>query len=812
MRLQKIYRVSLFFFLLIIRPITGVLAQTNDFTGYTFFINPGHGGLDSNDRHMLETDFWESEGNLTKGLYLRDLLEKMHANVILSRITNTTEDDLELSVIDEMANESGADCFLSIHSNGGNGTDNYPLVLFRGYDNEPVFNSAKSLSDILWQELFQKSNCWTYTARNSRGDWSFYPSWGAKVGLGVLRTLTMPGVLSEGSFHDYIPEGWRLRNADYLHHESWAFLRALMKYYGITSTGNGIIAGTVRDTLQVPAWYCKPGTRDERVPLNGVSVTLTPGYQTYTTDTHNNGYFFFDSLAPGNYTLHFQGSTDYYKDSLPVTVNANQTTIADCYLRFDTTRMPVLLSMLPDIKEDVPLNQEFTLSFNLPMDTSAVQNAIRFSPEVAVHYAWSNENKNLIIKPISSFLPNTSYSFIMTPTACSRWHIGLAAPEQRQFKTIHQTYVQLKTSYPSDNEVNITLYPQIRLCFDAPLNTPSAQSEIHLLNSNGQSISKINEHVSTESGQGLYFFETAQPLEPGQTYQIVIGEGLTDLNGRTSGRRVDLTFTTRTTGYCTGTIVEPFEMISDFWDPEASGSTIGTDNERTTFTHAFGIKRSGIYSGQLDYTFTGSEGGLCRVFDTRKPAIGDQTTSAFGIWVYGDLSYNQLEYWFYSSGSINRQVIVDTIDWAGWDYVSIPYSAIGASGEILFHSLVIRQTSAGSLSGTLWFDDASVCFSSGIPDTSVKTPSLVFGPNPLEQSGSVKITLPERSNVIAGIYTMDGVKVRDLCRSTLQPGIWEVSWAPSDDLANSIYLLRVEITPANHGATTRFAEQWVLAR
>ncbi|MCK7533161.1 MAG: hypothetical protein MZV63_20050 [Marinilabiliales bacterium] len=47
-------------------------AQKTDLTGYRIFINPGHGGHDSDDRHMLATDFWESEGNLVKGLYLRD--------------------------------------------------------------------------------------------------------------------------------------------------------------------------------------------------------------------------------------------------------------------------------------------------------------------------------------------------------------------------------------------------------------------------------------------------------------------------------------------------------------------------------------------------------------------------------------------------------------------------------------------------------------------------------------------------------------------------------------------------------------------
>ncbi|MRR24199.1 hypothetical protein EG830_14605, partial [bacterium] len=87
--------------------------QRTDFAGLKIFINPGHGGHDSDDRHMTATDFWESEGNLTKGLFLRQLLEDRNAQVYMSRTTNYTSDDLPLSTIATMANTANADIFLS---------------------------------------------------------------------------------------------------------------------------------------------------------------------------------------------------------------------------------------------------------------------------------------------------------------------------------------------------------------------------------------------------------------------------------------------------------------------------------------------------------------------------------------------------------------------------------------------------------------------------------------------------------------------------------------------------------------------------
>ncbi|HSO78315.1 MAG TPA: hypothetical protein VLQ76_07095, partial [Bacteroidales bacterium] len=73
--------------LLLILPAAGTKGQVADLTGFRVFINPGHGGNDSDDRHMLATDFWESEGNLEKGLFLRSLLINLHADVYMSRTT-----------------------------------------------------------------------------------------------------------------------------------------------------------------------------------------------------------------------------------------------------------------------------------------------------------------------------------------------------------------------------------------------------------------------------------------------------------------------------------------------------------------------------------------------------------------------------------------------------------------------------------------------------------------------------------------------------------------------------------------------------
>ncbi len=621
----------------------------------------------------------------------------------------------------------------------------------------------------------------------------------------------MPGVLSEGSFHDYIPESWRLRNNDFLHHESWAFLRSFMEFYSIAPVNQGVIAGVVRDTLKTPEWYFKPGTRDEKLPINGARVTLKSENKVYNIDDLNNGFFFFDSIAPGDYKLYFDGLEDYYKDSLTVKVTANKTTLADIYLKPDTTRVPQFVSITPDLSDSIAFNQEFTFSFNLPMNRDSVQKAIQFIPSVSLNYTWDAESKVLKVKPSVGFASKTSYIIRIKTTACSKWKVKIADEEQFDFVTSSRLRLKIERNFPVNGMTGVTLYPQVRVYFDAPINSSSASSEIVLQDNLGQPLSKVREEFIETSGKGAYFFEPAQPLELNKQYKLVVKSGLTDVTGLTPGQNVEINFTTRVDNYVTGTIVESYEDISKFWDPEASGSTTGTDNPLTTFT-ASAISHSGTYSGKLNYVFTGASGGVCRVFDTRKPYIGQNTTASFGIWVFGDLSNNKLEYWFYSSGTTNQEVYVDTIDWAGWDLRTIPLSKIGGSGDRQFHSTVIKQTSIGSKSGTILFDDALLYIPTGIEEQETENIDFDVYPNPLCGEGIIKYTLKEKSMVSLGLYSLDGRKIMDLINELQEPGVKTIHWNPSPVMSGGIYLVRLETRSAAGSSIATGTRRWVLAR
>ncbi len=773
-----------------------ISAQKADFTGIKIFVNPGHGGHDSDDRHMIETDFWESEGNLSKGLMLKAMLEELRATVYISRTTNTTADDLPLSSISAMANSMNADFFLAIHSNGYAGTQNQPLMLYRGYDNSPTYPQSKTMADILWQKLYEKGNCWTSSSVWVKGDWTFYPDWGTQ-GLGVLRGLTMPGVLSEGSFHDYIAESWRLKNNEFLKHEAHAFVRAFSEYWNVQPNPKGIIVGVVRDVLNQPTYYYKAGSKDASLPLNGVKVTLNPGNLVYTVDNFNNGFFFFDNLTPGNYTIEVEGVTNFLKTTVNATVVANKSTLADVDMQFNTALIPKFLGFTSAITDLAALNEEITLTFDLNMNPTTVQNALVFSPQANVNYTWSNKNRILKVKPLTTFVKNTAYTLTLNATATSEWNVPIAASAEFKFTTVDRNNLKLEKSYPSNLQINVGTNPQIRLVFDAPVSLMSASDNILLISPAGATIAKMNEEIYTISGKGYYYFEPKDALSLNTIYKIKISTSLTDETGLKPAIIIENSFTTRKDAYETGVTIEAFDELANFYQPGQSGSTVKTIPDKTLFSISNTRKMSGSGSGQIDYAFAESSGGVIREFDTKKPSIGQNANSKVGIWIFGDLSMNQLEYWFYSEGTINQIVPYGPIDWAGWEFITVPFSSIGGTGNRQFHSIVITQTANGVKEGKIYADNAQIIWPTGIATDYLSTDfvNLHAFPNPFATSSTLQFALPENGSLKVEVFNLFGQKIETLFNGNTTLRIQNFTWTPIS-VASGMYYYKVEYQSA----------------
>ena len=296
-----------------------------------FYINPGHGGHDSDDRPtampLNVAMFYESDGNLDRGLSLRTFLNDLGCGVKMSRTTNNSSDDLALSTIAAASNSYGG-YFMSLHSNGANASANYVISFFKGYSasypNVPSGAQAMAQKVSAWHDNNHMTNT-TYSTPRGISDYSFYG-----YHLGVLRTNTRPGYLVETWFHDYRPEALRMKSTVYNKYLAWQIARAAKDAPGGLGTLKGCVIGDIRDVTKGCGYsnYTTRG-RDSYLALNGVTVKLINSsgstVQTVNTDNCCNGVYGFFNVAAGSYTLEVSKS-GYKTQTASISVSDNAST------------------------------------------------------------------------------------------------------------------------------------------------------------------------------------------------------------------------------------------------------------------------------------------------------------------------------------------------------------------------------------------------------------------------------------------------------------------------------------------------------
>ncbi len=759
-----------------------------DFNGIKFCINPGHGGYDSNDRYIPETGFWESLSNLEKGLYLRDMLESHNAVVFMTRTTNTSADDLPFSQIHAIANSNNVDYFHSIHSNAFNSESNYTLILYQGFDTQPTYPDSRKMALILGPEIEEANRT---TANYERGDFSFYGT--GQAYLGVFKTLAMPATLSEGSFHDYIPESFRLLNAAYKKNEALAIFKSFVKFYNLTPLSTGVVAGIVRDKDQKVDYFAITSKNDQYKPLNDIKVTLEPGDLVYEGDDHNNGYFMFDSLEPGQYKLIYEAK-DYYKDSSTVTVTANNISFADKFLTYDTTIAPVLVSFTPEDKPDsIIASTPITVTFNRPMNHESTESAFVISPAVEGSFAWQDENKTMVFTPALSYDKATKYTVTITTAAMSIWNVPIDNEYSFNFTTKNRNQLHLIRTYPVNNSENISTTVQVRLVFDAPVFAGSLVNRINLYNSANERLPVKNVKIfPQDNGEGEIYFEPNQPLANDETYRVVVSQGITDADYLPLAETHEINFRTDKAFTDSTVVIDNFEAISG-WTTSYSNMDSLQSNLSTSRIDAY----AGSACGKFKYKFAGSENGLIKISKEIENKAILSGNPKFGVWIKSDFSSNLIQYKF-GSGDDNSVVqFSDTLNWTGWKFKIVEVPSEFLSGSSFNFSIIIKQNPEGAPYGIVYLDNISM--------TSFEEPAAVENehtspvsyalyqnyPNPFNPETVIRFKTPEREFVSLKVYDVLGHELATLVNDVMDAGLHSVEFDASMkglNLSSGVYM------------------------
>ncbi len=723
-------------------------ATKADFKNFKIYINPGHGGLDSDDRGMkvwMDTTyqaygFWESQSNLDKGLRLNELLTGLGFQTKMSRTLNRTEDDRALAAIVNEANAYDADFMLSIHSNAG-GPSNYVLQLFRGltpgdtrtYKDMPTAANNKIAYDItsLMGNLMMSNKIatWSKATPTIAGDKTFaYDIMDWSNGYGAMRGLNMPGTISEGAMHDYIPETYRLMNMDYKWQEAWYFLKTFCSYYMDYKQPKGVLAGQVRDAYRkqtFPSIKRIKNSRDELMPINRATVELLQNgkvIKTYTTDTCYNGVFFFWDLEPGEYTVRVpegkyelrtpgiteQQSYYYAKESAVLTVKADEITHVDMMLDAQRSTAPEVVSYEPyrteaNITDSINVSESVVLHFNWDMKEEETEAAFSISPAVEGGLTWENGNRTLRFKPTTKFEKATEYTVTLATTAChpdTKWPNTLEREFTFTFRTKNRSEIELLNSYPIAEQDDVPVNPSFIFVFDEDLKSNTAnKNSFKLFSMKDTTEVKINARSFAFNKRltGAMSFETTAALEPNADYQLMIYTTLEDATRIFLGDTIVIPFRTAANSEGEGVVMDPMEeSVFKYNEEESVGATGAT--LRYTSKKLFQTA-----SNQLKYEYTDVDGYVTYTYS--KPSlIRANSKCKLGLYLFGDFSENELVAVWNAEGDI-KETSFGLIDFAGWKYLSADMSALPEGVIYQFMGLRLKR-GTGLLSAT---EDSFIC-------------------------------------------------------------------------------------------------------
>lgn len=712
-------------------------------------VDPGHGGYDGDDRPIRiwpyeqndTAGYWESKSNLVKGIHLKNILDSLGVDITLTRVHNVYNeidgdgipDEPSLSTRSYVANNLGADCFFSIHSNAGEGV-NYPLMIFhRGgsYDDRTgqlttykaenerlcnvvndVFNTSVYSNWVNYKGQTGTTNPGRVTADKDLLGYS----------LGVLRNLHGIGMLSEGGMHEHRPQAHRLMNDDYCWLEAWYFAKSLMIYFDTEDrfvTGN--VAGVVYDNHNIRQFsYDTDFTylgRDKNDAINFANVELVDAQgnivQSRVTDDQYNGVFVFRNVAPGEYTVRAYNDK-YYMEEKKVTVVADEVTYQDMPLCLKRTEPLTVLSYGPTGGDSIAVScaSIIEFEFNYDVDEKSIEEGLTITPELDGYFVYDKSFHKVSFVPTLSLAIDTTYTVtlaksVKTPDTYVE-DPTLGEDFTFTFRTLARNRLEMIDNYPADGGAVHYSAPVFEFRFDKTIEQSYYKEQIKVYDKDNNELAinaRSTKFNQLSNGYGNAMVVLQKDLVVGETYRAVISGELRDKENLPMVDDVELTFVAKdVSGEKEGVILEKFNDANLF-----AYDTTYTVNNLAKPTAAKSTAKY-LYdkaSTRMAYSFADNHD--CQVVwnyvapDTvaRTYAKGD----VLGLHVYGD--FNNHELWVgVSQGTDTKYEKLCDLNFRGWEYKEVQLNSLEAGYDYNFSNIkIVQVTSPITQKGEIYLDN-----------------------------------------------------------------------------------------------------------
>jgi N-acetylmuramoyl-L-alanine amidase len=212
----------------------------------TICLDPGHGGKDTGNR--VSGFFWHNEKTYTLMLAfeLRNQLKKLGFNIILTRSKDVYVD---LPARPALANQSGADLFISLHFNAAQvgknevaGPETYCITPIgasssNAHGEGSEFGSAIGASPTTANHCENKSLLLAYQMEKSLVENLNADDRGVRrARFAVLRDAAMPAILIEGGYMTNPTEGKKIYDSTYRRQMAAAIVKGIVAYQKLTTS------------------------------------------------------------------------------------------------------------------------------------------------------------------------------------------------------------------------------------------------------------------------------------------------------------------------------------------------------------------------------------------------------------------------------------------------------------------------------------------------------------------------------------------------------------------------------------------------
>lgn len=206
------------------------------------FIDPGHGGSDPG---AVGNGLQEKNLTLSIATRLRDILLNEYQNVEV-KMSRTSDVFIGLSQRATMANQWGADYFVSIHINAGGGTG------FESYVHSSLPAGAVAKQKIIHPEIVNAMKVKDRGMKNAN--------------FAVLRETVMDALLTENLFIDNSTDAQKLASASFLQTIALGHANGIAKAFGLKrkdSSSPNYMYRVIVDGTQTGAYSLKENILNE---------------------------------------------------------------------------------------------------------------------------------------------------------------------------------------------------------------------------------------------------------------------------------------------------------------------------------------------------------------------------------------------------------------------------------------------------------------------------------------------------------------------------------------------------------------------